>query len=223
MNTNPQPHAYQRIVILDFDGVIADTLQDMLKFSDQVAAEFGIQHQTTLHDLEVLQPMSFANLGRQIGIPESQVNLYVERMVACFQNSPIPCPIIPGMAEAIRDMAGDSRLAIVSGNDTLVIQHFLQYYNLEPYIECIYGVDLPGSKKEKILTILQRFDSPSLPAFMVGDAASDVEAAHQAGILGVAVGWGHQSQEKLLAARPEIFVASPHLLAREIRNYPHQG
>lgn len=219
LNTTTKSNQYNQIVILDFDGVLGDTLQDMLRFSDEVAERMGYPHHTTLQDLEALQPMSFANLGRQIGIPEELIPTYVNSMVEKFENSEIPCPIFPGMAEAVLDLAQDSYLAIVSGNTTQVIQNFLGYYRLAEVVKKIYGVDIPGSKREKIETILSQVPDRGKAVFMVGDAASDIEAAHQAGIIGVAVAWGHQSQEKLLAAHPELFITSPQELAERLRGY----
>lgn len=200
---------FKRIVIFDFDGVLGDTLEDMLRFSDEVAAELGIHHHTTLQDLEVLQPMSFANLGRQIGISETEIDRYVQKMIELFETSPIPCPIFPGMADVVKKLTNNSILAIVSGNTTAVIQHFLEYYGLAHAFQKIYGVDIPGGKVEKIKRILFEVNQPNLPAMMIGDAASDVEAAHQAGITAIAVSWGHQPQHKLLQAHPDYFVKTP--------------
>lgn len=200
---------YQRIVIFDFDGVLADTLVDMLRFSDEVAAEFGIHHHTTLQDLEALQPMSFANLGRQIGVAETEIARYVQKMIERFETSPTPCPIFPGMTEVVTKLKADTILAIVSGNTRTVIQRFLEYYSLSDAFQQIYGVDQPGGKVEKIKQILAEIALPDLPAIMIGDAASDIEAAHQAGIIAIAVGWGHQPQSKLIQARPDYFVTNP--------------
>ncbi|MGB9640904.1 MAG: HAD family hydrolase [Anaerolineales bacterium] len=207
---------YKRIVIFDFDGVLGDTLGDMLRFSDQVAIELGIHHHTTLHDLEVLQPMSFANLGRQIGLPETEIERYVQKMIELFETSPIPCPIFPGMADVVAKLKDDSILSIVSGNTTTVIQRFLEYYGLAHAFNKIYGVDIMGGKVEKIKRIISEVNQPNLPALMIGDAASDVEAAHQAGIIGIAVGWGHQPQHKLLQAHPDYFVKTPQELLEKI-------
>lgn len=209
---------FKRIVIFDFDGVLGDTLADMLRFSDKVAAELGLHHHTTLQDLEVLQPMSFANLGRQIGLSEANIDRFVQKMIEHFETSPTPCPIFPGMAEVVAELKKDSILSIVSGNTTSVIRRFLEYYGLADAFQKIYGVDIAGSKVEKIKRILFELDQPNLPALMIGDAASDVEAAHQAGITAIAIGWGHQPQHKLLQAHPDYYVKNPPELLQTIQS-----
>jgi len=44
---------------------------------------------------------------------------------------------------------------------------------------------------------------------MIGDAVSDIRAAREAGIISVAIGWGHQSKEKLITENPDILVDQP--------------
>jgi phosphoglycolate phosphatase-like HAD superfamily hydrolase len=44
---------------------------------------------------------------------------------------------------------------------------------------------------------------------MVGDSVSDVRAAKEAGVKSIAVGWGHQSLERLIEAAPDHVVRSP--------------
>jgi AHBA synthesis associated protein len=51
---------------------------------------------------------------------------------------------------------------------------------------------------------------------MVGDSASDIRAAKEAGVKSIAVGWGHQSAETLLRARPDILTHSPSELREAI-------
>ena len=212
MSINP----INKIVIFDFDGVLADTLQDMLQFSDEVTAGMGINYQTTLEDLEALQPMSFANLGRRIGFLENEVPIYVQNMIAHFESSPSPSPIFPGMANVVTHLAQSSILAIVSGNTRKVIERFLISNSLLNAFQSIYGVDQPGNKAEKIQKILTEINQPNLPALVIGDAVSDIEAAHQVGVLGIAVGWGHQPGSKLMRAKPDYFVSTPRELLEAI-------
>ena len=42
-----------------------------------------------------------------------------------------------------------------------------------------------------------------------GDSASDMQAAHNAGMQAVAVTWGYQPQERLMAAAPDHVIEKP--------------
>ncbi|MCS6907263.1 MAG: HAD family hydrolase [Anaerolineales bacterium] len=211
------PSPLRRTVIFDFDGVLTDTLPEMLRFSDQVCAELGYQLTTTPEDIRGLSHMSFDQLARRLGIAEALVPQYVQKILQRFEESPITFSPIKGMEEVIRELSADSVLAIVSGNLRQVIRRFLEKYHLAQYFWRIEGIDQIGSKQEKILKIRQQIPL-SLPTFMVGDAASDVLAAKEAGAVSVAVAWGHQDLEKLRQAQPDFLVENPQELIRLLRS-----
>jgi phosphoglycolate phosphatase len=73
----------------------------------------------------------------------------------------------------------------------------------------VYGVDLPGTKAEKIRMAREQFTAEAGTVFMIGDSLSDIQAARQAGAKSIAVGWGHQSLSKLAGAGPDAIARSP--------------
>jgi phosphoglycolate phosphatase-like HAD superfamily hydrolase len=73
----------------------------------------------------------------------------------------------------------------------------------------VYGVDIPGSKVEKILMAKRQFAAEGEAVFMVGDSLSDVREAREAGVISIAVSWGHQSVERLIGAVPDHVVRLP--------------
>lgn len=206
----------QRIVIFDFDGVLTDTMAEMLRFSDQVCAELGHPRRTTPADIHALPRMGFDHLARQLGIPEELIPQYVQKVLAYFDTQPITYSLFEGMEEVILDLANDSVLAIVSGNLQRVIRRFLEKYQIAQYFWRIEGIDQPGNKREKIQAIRQAV-SLSLPTYMIGDAVSDILAAREAGAFSIAVSWGHQAREKLLEAHPDSLADSPQEILKAIR------
>ena len=58
------------LLLFDFDGVLADTLGDMLRFAQEVCDELGVSHTVVQTDLSELEVMSFATFGRACGMPE---------------------------------------------------------------------------------------------------------------------------------------------------------
>ena len=73
-------------------------------------------------------------------------------------------------------------------------------------------------KVEKISQAQNQFTAKGEAVFMVGDSASDVCAAKEAGVKNIAVSWGHQSAETLLRARPDYLIHSPGELLQVIEN-----
>ena len=54
------------IILFDFDGVLADTLDDLLSFAQEACAQLGFPRNPTPADLDALETMSFIDYGRQL-------------------------------------------------------------------------------------------------------------------------------------------------------------
>ncbi|MFM8368019.1 MAG: HAD family hydrolase, partial [Chloroflexota bacterium] len=85
-------------------------------------------------------------------------------------------------------------------------------HGLDSLVHAVYGVDTPGSKAQKIAIARERFVKDGEAVFMIGDALSDVRAAKEAGVISIAITWGHQSMETLLRGEPDHIVHSPQKL-----------
>ncbi|MBI5354437.1 MAG: HAD family hydrolase [Chloroflexi bacterium] len=197
------------LILFDFDGVLADTLNDMLRFAQETCNELNIHHTVVQADLSELEVMSFATFGRACEVPEDLVGEFVRRCTGKFAEKKSPPGIFDGLGEVIRKLAQEHLIAVVTGNTTKNVNAFLLHHGLTDFVRAVYGVDLPGSKVEKILMAKNQFVAEDEMVLMLGDSVSDVRAAKEAGVLSIAVGWGHQSLKKLIDAQPDAFVHSP--------------
>jgi phosphoglycolate phosphatase len=206
------------LILFDYDGVLADTLGDMLQFGQEVCVELGVKHTVTKNDLNSLEVMSFVEFGRKCEVPESLVDEFVRRWFKRFDEKKSPPAIFTGLDEVVRILSTNNIIAIVTGNTTKNVKDFLIEHGLDEYIRAIYGLDSPGSKVEKISLAQSQFAAEVKRAtiFMVGDSVSDIRAAKEASIKSVAVSWGHQSIETLTRAKPDYFVHSPQELMEVI-------
>jgi len=195
-------------MIFDFDGVLADTEALMLRFSAIACGELGYPCQPSRAHLEAADPMSFANLGRQLSLPETAIPAYVQRSLELFNHNQDPLPIFPGMANVVTQVSLQARVGIVSGNSTIAIRKFLEDHRLTRTVQLVLGVDTPGTKPEKIIQTLHRFGSRD-GAIFISDTASDVRAAQEAAVVSLAVTWGHHSRQKLMDAGPDYLVDTP--------------
>jgi len=197
------------LILFDFDGVLADTLADMLRFAQEVCDELGVKHTVVQTDLSELEVMSFATLGRACEMPEDLVDEFVRRCTGKFAEKQSPPAIFGGLGEVVRKLAQSHLLAVVTGNTQGNVGTFLEEHGLEGCVRAVYGVDMPGSKVEKIMMAKSQFAAQGEAVFMVGDSLSDVRAARQAGVKSIAVSWGHQSVGRLVGALPDHVVRLP--------------
>ena len=197
-----------RLLLFDYDGVIADTFADMLTFAQETCEELGVSHTVVPADLSKLEVMSFATFGRACEVPEPLLDEFVGKSTRRFAEKVKPPAIFDGLAEVIRGLSERNILAIVTGNTSGNVNAFLAHHRLQGCFRGIYGVDMPGSKVEKIKLARREFETGRNLTWFVGDSLSDIRAAREAGVKSIAVGWGHQSLNLLLCGKPDMVVHS---------------
>jgi HAD superfamily hydrolase (TIGR01549 family) len=207
------------LILFDFDGVLADTLDDLLQFGQEACNELGVRHTATQDDLDSLEIMSFATYGQQMGVPDHLVDEFVRRCLRKFGEKQSPPEIFDGLDEVIRELSESNDIGIITGNSSENVKAFLAAHKLSGCIRAIYGVDASGSKAEKISLAQNQFTAKGEGVFMVGDAASDIRAAKEASVKSIAVSWGHQSVEVLIRAKPDYLVHSPRELCEVMQKH----
>jgi phosphoglycolate phosphatase len=200
------------LIIFDFDGVLADTLNDLIQFGQEVCDELGINHVVNKDDLSNLEIMSFASFGRACEVPEHLIDEFVQKCLKRFAEKKSPPAIFNGLSTIVRNLAINNTLAIITTNSSQNVNAFLVEHGLDECIHAVYGVDIPGSKAHKISIAQTRFlaDPQRESVFMIGDSLSDIKAAKEASATSIAVTWGHQSLEYLLSGDPDYVVNFPH-------------
>jgi phosphoglycolate phosphatase len=199
------------LIIFDFDGVLADTLDDLLQFGQESCDELGVKHEVKKDDLCNLEVMSFAAYGRACEVPDHLVDEFVKSCLKRFAEKKSPPAIFNGLGNIVRRLAANNTIAIITTNSSQNVNAFLIEHGLDECVHAVYGVDLPGSKVQKITIARDRFstDTKRETVFMVGDSLSDIRAAKEASVMSIAVSWGHQSLSYLLRGDPDYVVHFP--------------
>jgi phosphoglycolate phosphatase len=204
------------LIIFDYDGVLADTLDDLIQFGQEACNQLGVHHVVTKDDLGNLEVMSFATFGRACEVPEHLIDEFVKISLNLFAEKETPPAIFAGLEDVIRHFSANHKIAVVTTNTSQNVHAFLIKHGLDSFIHAVYGVDTPGSKAQKISLARERFVENEEAVFMIGDSLSDVRAAKEAGVTSIAVTWGHQSLETLLRDEPDYVVHSPRELIEVI-------
>jgi phosphoglycolate phosphatase len=197
------------LILFDFDGVLADTLADMLRFAQEACNELGVDHTVVSQDLSNLEVMSFATFGLACNVPMELTGEFVHKCTEKFAKKKMPPSIFDGLPDVIRELSKENILAVVTGNTAENVYAFLAHHGLQDCFQMVYGVDMPGSKVEKIQKARRQFQAGNEPVYFIGDSLSDIRAAQEAEVRSVAVAWGHQSLEMLLREEPDVIVHAP--------------
>ena len=116
--------------------------------------------------------------------------------------------LYPGMEEILRFLKASGKLlAVFTGKGTATAMITLQEFHIDGYFDYIVtGNDVVKYKpsSEGLVKIMNHFSIRPEEMLMVGDAVSDVKAAHEAGVSIAAVLWNSYSKEKVLQMKPDF-------------------
>ena len=204
-------------IIFDFDGTIANTLELVVKIYNRIAPEYGCR--TVGDDIrETLRHGRPQDLMKTFGVTIARLPRFVLRMRKEIGRCMSEVAPVTGMPEAVRELAAEPfDLGILSSNGVENVEAFLTANGLDRYFGFIRsGIHLFG--KDVVLRKLMRARhiAPDR-AMYIGDETRDIEAAKKTGIPVVAVSWGYQAGDVLLAASPDALADHPGELVKCIR------
>lgn len=118
----------------------------------------------------------------------------------------------PHAVEVIRALSTtDHTVTIVSNNSTEAVETYARRHHITPLLAGVSGRTSPDPSLLKpnphllLAALSQRGAAPG-DSVMVGDSASDIEAAVQAGVSSIALANKPGKREKLAAAHPDIVI-----------------
>jgi len=194
--------AQSKLIMFDFDGVIADSLADQSRaFVETLRARGFDDLATRAQFLDFTEVNWFAALVAA-GVPAD----VREELEDAFGAAPSP-ELFPGMAAVIERLAGAHPVVVITSSRTSVVEGILAERGVRGVGE-VLGGEQEASKTRKIRAVRRRFGE-ALPAWYVCDTVGDVLEAREAGAATVGVAWGWHGAERLRRVKPDHMVHSP--------------
>ena len=160
--------------------------------------------------MDTLKGLSTRQLIRYSGIPVLKIPALMRRLRAelkVYSAHIAPCVGVPAVIRHLH--AQNHRLAVITSNTPEVVQRFLTAHELD---HCFISVDGGGTlfgKGRLIAKCLEHHRLDPGKTVYVGDEVRDIQAARFAGICPIAVTWGFNSREALVAAQPDWLIDTP--------------
>ena len=199
------------LAVFDLDGTLIDTIQDLGTAVDAAMAANSLPLHT-LGEYRMMVGHGVKNLVRS-AMPEelrTDEDLFGKCLASFFDyytsHIAVHSRPYPGMRELLLDLrTAGTRIAVASnkfqeGTQTLIATFF-------PDVEfaAVLGGrdDLPLKPDAAVVEYVREKSGVSAPdakVVMVGDSATDIRTAANAGVDSIAVSWGFRPREELLAA-----------------------
>jgi phosphoglycolate phosphatase len=204
------------LIIFDFDGTIADSLEIFIQTANRLSKEFSCQ-KIPADQVDYFRTLNLRVMIQQVGVPGWKLPFFLRRFRQELSHVVVDLQLADGMRETLLELKQQNhRLGIVTSNSRQNVEKFLHLQGLGNMFEFTYGGQLLSGKTRSLkkLVKLNRADTERL--VFVGDEMSDVQSAKLAGITSVAVSWGFNNREVLAAATPDFLIDHPKQLLKAI-------
>ena len=204
-----------KLIVFDFDGTLADTLDALLGITNKLASEFGYQQITDqqLANLKYLSPIEIIKITK---ISLWKLPFLMKRVKAEFTQEISKMNLFPGVVELLDTLKHQGyRLGIVSSNTEANIRSLLKQNQIEELFDFIAGASTFG-KGKAIEKILRQYNCPKSDVVYIGDEIRDIQAARSIKIRIVAVGWGFNAPTALIDRHPDLLITKPQALVNAL-------
>lgn len=208
-----------RLVLLDLDGTLVDTVPDLAACADAMLAELGRPPQGEARVREwvgngVEHLVKRALTGSQDGEPDAAIfQRALDRFMALYARSTSarsrPYPGAENLLAFFESR--DVARVCVTNKPARYTERLLTDLGLHAGFDLILSGDsLPRKKPDPLplLHAMRHFDVHPGECLMLGDSKNDVAAARAAGVRIVCVSYGYNHGEDIHAARPDAVIDS---------------
>jgi phosphoglycolate phosphatase len=198
------------LIMFDLDGTLADTGPDLADSVNFTRAHFGF---VSLAAQEV-----YANVGRGVeylvrySLPLKSDEHFLEAMGVFVQHYEAhlldKTVLYPGVRDVLDEFRSKLRV-VVSNKTQRLTEAVVRGLGVADRFDLILGGDSAAEKKPHpaLLNLaLERFQTASTRAVMVGDGDTDVEAGKRAGVMTCGVTDGLGDKSRLIAAKPDVLI-----------------
>ncbi|MGX8712763.1 MAG: HAD family hydrolase [bacterium] len=194
------------LVILDFDGTLADTQPLIIRSLQGTIAELGLPARTDAECASIIGlPLKecFVQLTR-VDDPLAERCCEVYRRLFDKYNHPGTVTLFPHVEETLHELYRRGfRLAVCSSRARATLEAFVRQFGLEELMAAVVSADDVRRGKpfpDPAIKVLELTGSLPEEALMVGDASYDILMGRAAGCLTCGVTYGNQSATQLREA-----------------------
>ncbi|MDP4006145.1 HAD hydrolase-like protein [Methylobacterium sp. NEAU K] len=202
-----------RLVVLDFDGTLADSFAWFCSVLNGVADRYRFRR-VEAHEVDALRLQGARAIVAHLGIPRWKLPFIARHMHRLAARDAAQITLFPGVPAMLAEIAAAGvPLAILSSNRADTVRRVLGPENVGLIAAYACGASIFG-KARRLRRLLARTGIPPERALCIGDEVRDLEAAHAIGCPFGAVAWGYTDIRALAALGPEHLFVEPGEIAR---------
>ena len=200
------------VIIFDFDGTIADTLDPLLAIANNLAREFGYPPITD-DQLNQFQALDSRAIIQQSNIPLLKLPFLLRRLKADLNQQITSIQPIEGIPDALKELKRHGHiLGIVTSNSEPNVSAFLAHHDLLHLFDFVKSGTTIFGKHRVIRRLLKKKNIDIQHTVYVGDETRDIESAKAINMPIISVSWGFNDHSVLAQYAPTQLIDDPKLL-----------
>jgi HAD superfamily hydrolase (TIGR01549 family) len=223
-----------RAVIFDIDGTLVDSFEVYHGVFNQGIADYNIGEvsRDILREL-LAKSLSLREILQRVSpspIDDATYETCRERIIRLYREAELEgVKSFPGAEELFRYVKGMGiKIGIATGRTSSVEDEWIRFtrLGLHSYIGAIVTSREVQHRKpapDVIIECARKLEIPIEKCIVVGDTESDIIAARMAGAFAVAVTTGHEDEEVLQKAKPDIVLKSISDLVPYLKSFLSTG
>jgi phosphoglycolate phosphatase len=203
------------VILFDFDGTIANTLESIIHIMNKLSIEFGFkkiqENQVEIlrgkHPLEILRSLeiSLFKLPFVVRKARKEINSHI-----AFLSPTVD--LLPIFQYLKRN---NFKIGLVTSNTEENVRKFLHANDLDLF-DLFYTTKKIFGKDRTLSKIIKDLRLEKSQVFFIGDELRDIEAGKKAGVKTIGVSWGYNTREALKRGNPDFLIDSPKELEKII-------
>jgi phosphoglycolate phosphatase len=206
--------ARRRAVLLDLDGTLIDSRPGIAASCEAALRALGHIPDPSFDVTPLIGPPLPSVIGRLLACyGDDRVDTGIAAYRAHYGDIGLHmATVYPGIAEAVRLLAMDSRCFIATSKRTVYASRIVGALEFAGNISAVYGTEPDGSLDDKARLISAILHSEGLDpndTIMVGDRSHDMIGARANELRAIGVLWGYGSREELQSAGADALLETP--------------
>ncbi len=190
-------------VIFDLDGTITDPAEGITRSINHALAELGYPTHPETDLQKYIGPHLNITFSELMGTSDEST---MARAIELYRERYIPVGykenrLYDGIKEVLSRLCDDgSFLCVATTKRQDIAQSVLDFLGVNTFFTQVYGCDLHRTKLDLLRDILSDAVLSEHPMVMIGDRATDFDAATEVGMPSIAVRWGYGTKDELAKA-----------------------
>ena len=210
------------LILLDFDGTIADTFTETVKIFNCFADKYGY-NRIKDEEIEKARCMNLWQLLKYVKFPKRRLPSLLRKGRATLYKNLDKVEVFNGVTEILK-LADKYSIpcGIITSNSRKNVERFIQLNDL-PNIHFVRSSSRLLGKPREFKRVMKKRRLAKESIIYIGDETRDIEAARDSGIRIAAVTWGYNSKSALSDHKPDYLVDDPQTLVSILEKQMKNG